>query len=87
MSDVTAAIGVAQVERRSTAYWPNGRAWRALGERLSAIEGVELPCEDAGAERRSWFVYVVQLPDGADRDGVIGRGSRDGHRVQGATSP
>jgi dTDP-4-amino-4,6-dideoxygalactose transaminase len=32
---------------------------------------VLLPCEDRGAERRSWFVYVVQLPEGTDRDAVI----------------
>jgi perosamine synthetase len=38
---------------------------------LGAIEGLELPCEDRGSERRSWFVYVVQLPDGTDRDAVI----------------
>ena len=30
-----------------------------------------LPCGDRGAERRSWFVYVVQLPEGADREAVI----------------
>jgi perosamine synthetase len=29
------------------------------------------PCEDRGAERRSWFVYVVQLPEEADREAVI----------------
>ncbi len=33
--------------------------------------GLVLPCSDRGQERRSWFVYVVQLPRGADRDGVI----------------
>ena len=26
-----------------------------------------------GEERRSWFVYVVRLPDGADRDATIAR--------------
>jgi perosamine synthetase len=30
-----------------------------------------LPCADRGAERRSWFVYVVQLPEDADREAVI----------------
>src|SRR5262249_23320830 len=41
-------------------------------ERLSAIDGLELPCEDAGAARRSWFVFVVQLPEDADRVATIG---------------
>ena len=30
-----------------------------------------LPCSDRGSERRSWFVYVVQLPEGADRDALV----------------
>jgi perosamine synthetase len=73
MSDVTAALGVAQVERLDTLLAERARVAGLYRERLSAIEGVVLPCEDAGAERRSWFVYVVQIPDGVDRDGVIAR--------------
>jgi perosamine synthetase len=73
MSDVTAALGVAQVERLDTLLAERARVAGLYRERLSAIEGVVLPCEDAGAERRSWFVYVVQVPDGVDRDGVIAR--------------
>jgi perosamine synthetase len=32
-----------------------------------------LPCEDRDGNRRSWFVYVVGLPRGADREAVIRR--------------
>ncbi|HEY8581435.1 MAG TPA: DegT/DnrJ/EryC1/StrS family aminotransferase, partial [Capillimicrobium sp.] len=35
------------------------------------IEGLELPCEDAGGDVRGWFVFVVQLPRGTDRDATI----------------
>ena len=84
MSDVTAAIGVAQVERARRSCWPSARAWRrSTGERLASIEGLVLPCEDAGAERRSWFVYVVQLPERRGprrRDRAPRRGRR---RVEG----
>jgi perosamine synthetase len=38
---------------------------------LKEVEGLELPCEDAGSERRSWFVYVVQLPAGVDRSAAM----------------
>src|SRR5206468_11286153 len=38
---------------------------------LAAIEGLDLPCPDADGDERSWFVYVVQLPHGVDRDGTI----------------
>jgi perosamine synthetase len=39
--------------------------------RLGQIPEVVLPCADRGAEQRSWFVYVVQLPPRVDRDAVI----------------
>ena len=31
-----------------------------------------------GAARRSWFVYIVRVPVGTDRDGVIEALDRDG---------
>jgi perosamine synthetase len=73
MSDVTAALGVAQVERLDALLAERARVASLYRERLAAIEGLVLPCEDAGAERRSWFVYVVQLAQGVDRDAVIRR--------------
>ncbi len=30
-----------------------------------------LPCPDEGGDRRSWFVYVVQLPAEVERDAAI----------------
>ena len=42
-----------------------GRGARSTREGLADIEGLDLPCPDAGGDRRSWFVYVVQLPRGA----------------------
>ena len=83
MSDVTAAIGVAQVERLDALLAERARVAGLYRERLGAIEGLVLPCEDAGAERRSWFVYVVQVPEGADRDVVIERLAAGGRRVEG----
>jgi len=38
-------------------------------EALAPLE-LGLPCEDA-ADVRGWFVFVVQLPRAADRDGTI----------------
>ena len=39
---------------------------------------IVLPCEDRGNERRSWFVFCVQLPAGIDRDAVIAALAKDG---------
>jgi perosamine synthetase len=41
------------------------------GEALAGVEGLELPCPDVGGDVRGWFVYVVQLPPGTDRDATI----------------
>jgi perosamine synthetase len=47
---------------------------------LAQQTGLGLPCEDRGQERRGWFVWVVQVPPGVDRDAAI-RALR-GHGVQ-----
>src|SRR5439155_334056 len=39
---------------------------------------VETPPADDADHERSWFVYVVKLPAGVDRDGVIARLADDG---------
>src|SRR5213075_1567120 len=41
-------------------------------EALGGIEGLQLPCEDAGGDVRGWFVFVVQLARGVSRDDTIG---------------
>ena len=71
LTDIAAAIGVAQLERADEILSRRDRVAAMYRDRLGAIEGVILPCDDRGAERRSWFVYVVQLPEGTDRDAVI----------------
>ena len=40
-------------------------------EALTGVEGLDLPCADGGGDRRSWFVYVVQLPRCVDRDAAV----------------
>ena len=71
LSDVNAAIGVAQLERLEELLAGRARVAALYGEALGAVEGIRLPCEDRGLERRGWFVYVVQLPRGIDRDDAV----------------
>ena len=49
--------------RRPRARRRAGTARRWPGSRASGC-----PCEDAGGDRRGWFVFVVQVPRGRDRD-------------------
>ena len=71
LSDVACAIGVAQVERAAELLEERADAAAIYTGVLEEIEGLELPCADRDGNRRSWFVYVVQLPPGVDRDAVI----------------
>jgi len=71
LTDLSAAIGLAQLERADEILARRARLADLYREPLSGIEGLILPCEDDGAARRSWFVYVVQLPEGSYREGVI----------------
>jgi dTDP-4-amino-4,6-dideoxygalactose transaminase len=42
-------------------------------ELLAGVDGVETPHPDDGEHTRSWFVYVVKVAPGVDRDAVIER--------------
>jgi len=73
LSDMACALGLAQLERLDDLLSARARVAAAYAERLAGIEGLELPCPDADGDRRSWFVYVVQLPPAVDRDSAIER--------------
>jgi perosamine synthetase len=74
LSDLACAIGLAQLERLDDMLAARARVagWyrEALGE-LGTERGLGLPCPDEGGDRRGWFVYVVQLPHGVERDSAI----------------
>jgi len=44
---------------------------------LGGIDGVEIPCADDDDHKRSWFVYVVTLPDNEARERVIAHFERE----------
>ncbi len=69
-TDVQAAIGIGQLEKLDRLLALRSEAAERYGE-LLAGSGVELLCADDAEHRRSWFVYVVALPAGADRARVM----------------
>jgi perosamine synthetase len=92
LSDIAAALGVAQLERLDTMLAERARVAslyedalsqadfvfpRAYGEETRSHRGVGggvgAPISARGQERRSWFVYTVQLDREIDRDAVIAR--------------
>ena len=71
LSDVACALGLAQLGRLDEMLEGRARVAAWYRDALAGIEDLELPCPDAGGVRRGWFVFVVQLPRGVDRDGTV----------------
>jgi perosamine synthetase len=71
LSDLACALGLAQLERLDTLLAGRERVAALYRETLGELDGVTLPCENSGQARRGWFVYVIQLPHGVDRDSVV----------------
>ncbi|HXB15038.1 MAG TPA: DegT/DnrJ/EryC1/StrS family aminotransferase [Solirubrobacteraceae bacterium] len=71
LSDIACAIGLAQLQRLEEMLEGRRRVAALYREALAGDDGLTLPCETVGAERRGWFVFVVQLPRGADRDEAV----------------
>jgi perosamine synthetase len=71
LSDIACAIGLAQLDRLDGMLVARARVAGLYREALAGIDELELPCPDAGGRARGWFVFVVQLPRGVDRDATI----------------
>jgi perosamine synthetase len=71
LSDVASAIGLAQLDRLDGMLAERARVAARYGEALAGLEGLGLPCPDTEGNVRGWFVYVVQVPHGHDRDDVL----------------
>ena len=71
LTDIACAIGQVQLARLDGMLADRARVAGWYREALASIEGLGLPCEDAGGDRRGWFVFVVQVPRACDRDEVI----------------
>ncbi len=93
LSDLAAALGVAQLEKLDEMLAARSRVAALYEDALSQTDfvvssayrdkprthpGVVAPIAGRGQERRSWFVYPVQLPEGVDRDATVGRLSERG---------
>jgi perosamine synthetase len=69
-TDVQAAIGIGQLEKLDRLLSLRAEVAERYNRLLEDVD-VEPLCADDAEHRRSWFVYVVALPAGADRDRVM----------------
>ena len=78
LDDVSAAVGLAQLERLDAILELRAEVAGRYAALLSGVDGVEPPLADDDEHERSWFVYVVRLADGIDRDAVMARLTGEG---------
>jgi perosamine synthetase len=71
LSDIHAAIGIAQLEKLDELLAMRRAAAERYAQLLDGVDGVSRLASDDADHRRSWFVYVVKLSSGIDRDRVI----------------
>jgi len=71
LSDIACAIGVAQLRRLDESLAARADVAERYRQALDGVEGLTLPCADADGDVRGWFVFVVQLPRGVDRDETV----------------
>ncbi|MBV8080605.1 MAG: DegT/DnrJ/EryC1/StrS family aminotransferase [Actinobacteria bacterium] len=77
LDDISAALGIGQLERLDRILGARSEVAARYADLLAGLD-VEPPLPDDADHVRSWFVYVVELPRGVDRDGVIRRLGEEG---------
>jgi perosamine synthetase len=78
LSDFNAAIGLGQLEKLDRLLELRRRVAERYRELLADVDGVRLALADDAEHRRSWFVYVVAVAPGIDRERVIAELERAG---------
>jgi dTDP-4-amino-4,6-dideoxygalactose transaminase len=71
MDEMSAALGLAQLGRIEELLAKRERVANWYSERLKNVAGVQIPYVAPTTTRMSWFVYVVRLAPGIDRNIVM----------------
>jgi dTDP-4-amino-4,6-dideoxygalactose transaminase len=78
IDDIRAAIGIGQLEKLEEILRLRGAAAERYTSMLDGLQGVQAPLADDAEHVRSWFVYVIELEEGIDRERVIAELERQG---------
>jgi len=71
MDELSAALGCSQMERIEEILDKREKVAEMYGKKLAEVEEVQVPFIADYADKMSWFVYVVRLKRGIDRNKVI----------------
>ena len=86
MDEMSAALGVSQLRRIETFLEKRERVARMYTEKLRKFSWVRPPIVKPYV-RMSWFVYVITLKEGLDRDEIIKELEKEGIPARGYFSP
>ena len=86
MDEMSAALGLSQLERLDTILEKRERVARLYTERLRDLEWLSPPSVRPHV-RMSWFVYVVTLGEGLDRNLLMAAMEEQGIPVRGYFEP
>jgi len=86
MTEMSAALGVSQVRRLETFLAKREQVARLYTERLAGLDWIRPPVVRPHV-RMSWFVYVVTLGEGLDRNEVMQAMAEKGIPTRGYFSP
>ncbi len=70
LDEMSAALGVVQLNRLEELIKKRERVASWYMERLSSLPGVEIPTVAPTTTRASWFVYVIRFAHGINRDRI-----------------
>lgn len=73
LDEMSAALGVRQIERLDGLLDRRAAVARAYSDALNSVDGVRAPMIVPSTTRMSWFVYVVLLDRNLDRERVVER--------------
>ncbi len=82
MDEMSAALGLAQFGRIEELLTKRQQVADWYTDRLEGIEGVQAPQIVPDTTRVSWFVYVIRLAPGLDRDTIAARLHNNGIPVR-----
>lgn len=68
IDELSAALGAVQMTRIEELLDKRQKVADLYAERLAEIQGIETPGIGDGTTRNSWFVYVIKVKPGIDRD-------------------
>lgn len=82
LNEMSAALGLSQMGRIDELITSRQRVAEIYNQRLSQIDGVEIPYVSPSTSRMSWFVYVIRFEKHIDRDKTAAKLEQSGIPVR-----